>query len=286
VNQHSVPGSVLIGLVTHPTSKYNQHGEALRILEVTADMVRAAGWQVVTYVSDKNQFAPEELRLTRTEIAESAWAQAHLERRWNSYVRQGSHSRKFTSMVSMMVMAAKRSVGALSPRPAVSRDAKSLVRLKNIDAAHESILSAAVNKNVDLVLVLEDDALPRMESALEDLPGILSLAKARSVALFQISESISGEVLGVEQDLLNPVSVASVGETQCMELSRPITNTVCANIYSAEFAARFASRIRESVMAPIVPIDWRLNEVLLDHPSVSCWWAVPGVFQQGSMVSE
>jgi hypothetical protein len=71
--------------------------------------------------------------------------------------------------------------------------------------------------------------------------------------------------------------------------SRPITNTVCANLVRSDFAGRLAAGIRQRGLIPVAPIDWRVNEVVMDLfdsgelDATSCLWVSPGLFVQRSM---
>ena len=71
--------------------------------------------------------------------------------------------------------------------------------------------------------------------------------------------------------------------------SRPISNTVCAILYRADFLGRFLERFEALPIEPVVPIDWKLNIVLMDMYDVGeivagdCWIVTPGPVDQRSM---
>ena len=76
---------------------------------------------------------------------------------------------------------------------------------------------------------------------------------------------------------------------QVLAASRPISNTVCAILYRADFLGRFLTRFDALPIEPVVPIDWKLNIVLMDMYNAGgivagdCWIVTPGPVDQRSM---
>jgi hypothetical protein len=106
-----------------------------------------------------------------------------------------------------------------------------------------------------------------------------------------MSESIGLRELGVE-GILAPapeLDHAAMSGRALWRASRPITNTVCANLYRRGLLAMVREEIGRQGLVPVAPIDWRLNEALMSLfekgavDSETCLWLRPGVFVQRSM---
>ena len=128
---------------------------------------------------------------------------------------------------------------------------------------------------------------PSRRAALHRWPAMAVIGEAVDRADAQpqymnASRSIDHAALGVE-GLLGPqregVRVARV----------PLTNTVCAVLHRGSSVRQLADDIERPGLLPAVPIDWRLNRVLMDRVaehamgSGSCWFLDPAPFTQGSM---
>jgi hypothetical protein len=73
--------------------------------------------------------------------------------------------------------------------------------------------------------------------------------------------------------------------------SRPITNTVCAILYSREFLTTLVQELEALPMEPVLSIDWKLNVALMNLfesnklDGFECWWVEPAPIKQMSMHS-
>jgi GR25 family glycosyltransferase involved in LPS biosynthesis len=160
--------------------------------------------------------------------------------------------------------------------------------LANIDLSHLRVLKEGVTSGADWVLIIEDDAQfadpVRTAGALGTVFEFLG-HPARSIFV-NLSESIDTVELRVEGIVSagNPVLALSNG-SELLEISPAVSNTVCANVYSLDFARDFASAIEVQGILPSVPIDWRLNQLIMEDrvTPVECYWVKPGLFLQGSM---
>jgi hypothetical protein len=164
-------------------------------------------------------------------------------------------------------------------------------RLLNIEASHVDLLQRGLSHGADWILVLEDDAATAdLEDCADGLAALMATAGAQP-AYLNVSRSFTPEELGIAH-LLQPESVhawAGVVPRTIMSASKPVTNTVCAIAYRAEFAARLLERWETMPVVPVVPIDWKLNEVLMSMhhdgelgPS-DCWLVEPAPIDQMSM---
>jgi hypothetical protein len=140
------------------------------------------------------------------------------------------------------------------------------------------------------VVILEDDAFA---SDLADLShGLLGLfATGAGPAYVNLSESFTPTELGISHllDVVDGVGWAGSNPRSVLSSALPVTNTVCAIAYSSAFLARLVPALEALPVSPVVPIDWKLNQALMDLyrtgalPSGSCWLVEPAPIRQMSM---
>ena len=115
-------------------------------------------------------------------------------------------------------------------------------------------------------------------------------AAPESVAYVNVSESFPLDALGIEH-LLTPTDVPWAGTANrgVLSASRPVTNTVCAILYRAQFARDLLAEFAQMPMTPVLPIDWKLNDALMRMNADgrlgpgSCWLVSPAPIDQLSM---
>ena len=258
----------MVGLVTHEGSRFQSQG--LATLETVTISAKAANIGVRVLVSDRNDADPHQHSVTRGTVAASARHQAELEARWRAHV-VGRQSAAIPGPLTLG-MRAKRTFDS----------ADSISRLLNIDYSHLRVWRHALVTGASAALVLEDDARLVHDDPGEFLAVLLSNMDSGAV-LVNCSRSIGFDELGTATALSNASTQFHYGDTRVIETDRALTNTVCANLYSRVFMAQLVSFIDSRGLIPVAPIDWRVNEFLLDNPTTRTWWVDPAPFVQGSM---
>lgn len=260
---------LVLGLVTHPRSRFRESG--LHTINVVSQALRASGIRFEVVISDRNDADPAQYRIDRSLIVRSARHQASLEARWRKHLdhRWGG---PLGDIALTLSMAARRTTAAPN----------SLLRLINIDLSHLRIWRTALARGAQAALVLEDDAQLRTDAVGAVVTELL-LRSAHQCVLVNCSASIYLDALGVERLLRDAPTTAISSDHSLRCPQRALTNTVCANLYSAEFLAQLVAFIDRRGLVPIAPIDWRVNEFLLENPRAQTWWLDPPPFQQGSM---
>ena len=273
-----------MGLVTHSRSRFNSQGQSTESFIELATQLDELGLSNDSIVSDRNDFELIGEKIGLVDRLKSAWWQVKVERAWTNYLRnsQGSvHRVRNSSGIFFMGMFIKRAIS-------FSFDSRVLERLANIDLSHLRILDEGIASGADWILVIEDDASYRdVHGIAEKIQKIYShLSDGGREVFLNLSESIGTEELRVDQLLANSSAELTLsGGTKLLKISPPVSNTVCANMYSRSFAITFAEAIRSQGVLPSIPIDWRLNQLILsqDPSFIDCFWLVPGAFIQGSM---
>jgi hypothetical protein len=272
---------LFVGLVTHPRSRFNADGAATRRAEALVTALSDRGVSCELLVSDRDDYDPSALPLDTTDLRRSAAYQADLEYRWRRYLADGGGTPARPALVDVAMRV------AMSVKRVATVSLEADVRLLNIDLSHLRVLESGASSGAPWTLVLEDDARAADAGrAAADLAALVGLDPADPLQFANLSESIPLDRLGVQGIV---TSHSRDGLPWLVATTRPVTNTVCANLYRSPFAARLASGIRARGLVPVAPIDWRLNEQVMDLyeggvlGAESCAWARPGVFLQGSM---
>ncbi len=137
-------------------------------------------------------------------------------------------------------------------------------RLLNIEMSHLALMRAGLASGATWVLILEDDA---GSVDVADLAVGLSglMAAGEPIAFANLSRSFSLEELGISHLLLSDSATAWAGPIarSVVPVQVPVTNTVCAIVYRADFLAVLVSAMEALPLEPVVPIDWKLNLALL-----------------------
>jgi hypothetical protein len=275
---------IFIGLVTHAHSRFNSEGQSSQRINELANALSQLGINVVMLISDRNDFQSSGREIGIGDRVRSAWKQVHIEKAWDKYVRVSSGPDSLTrkhGAIFYSGMFVKRATSYLF-------NSRSLARIANIDLSHLRVLKEGVASGSDWVLIIEDDAQFADPVRTAGVLGtVLEFLGHPTRSIFvNLSESINTVELRVDGIVSggNPV-LALTNESNLLEIFPAISNTVCANMYSLDFASEFARAIEVQGILPSVPIDWRLNQLIMQdrETPVECYWVKPGIFLQGSM---
>lgn len=260
---------LVVGLVTHPRSRFRASGE--KTIQEVVEEARRAGLTCEAIISDRNDADDARYPIDRAVIAASARSQARVEERWRRYMGR-PWGGAFLDHALTIAMTARRSLAA----------PKDLTRLLNIDLSHLHIWRAALERGARAALVLEDDALLTTTHVGALLADVITRVTDADV-MVNCSASIDPRALGVDA-VLRDAPVTSVCEGHLLRMpARSITNTLCANVYSATFLRGLVTHLDRQGLIPVAPIDWRVNAYLMDHLDAATWWLEPPPFRQGSM---
>lgn len=207
-------------------------------------------------------------------------AELHSEYRWGSYLGRRREPKWWLTFAGRQ---ARRLKGRVDP-PSES----TVRRLLNIEYAHRALLQQGLDSSADWIVILEDDAAC---SDIDDLTtGLQALiAGAASSSFINLSQSFSFTELGINElvDVSNIHRWAGNQPRVVLQAQRPVTNTVCAIAYSRDLAGQIMTIFDGMPERPVLPIDWKLNEALMDLASlpntVECLLLDPAPIQQLSM---
>lgn len=282
---------LFVGLVTHERSRFTDATTPGGLMVGVAAAVAAAGVAVTTAISDRDEYSEDLLPLSVDVVRESIQAELAAELRWRDYLAghpSGAGLRTF-----MTLRRAYRTMKLAPPwqRSVAPDDAgpRMVRRLVNIELSHLRLIDEAVASGATWCLLLEDDAGSDDPVAFaRDLLTFLREADSRGrPSTVNMSESFTLDDLGIRH-LLAPVPAEEAGPWPMLVAERPVTNTVCAVLYRGDFMARLQRELHQIPLAPVIPIDFKLNEALMRlAPSVEAgdvWVASPAPLRQRSGV--
>lgn len=266
--------SLFVGVVSHtrtrfPTSQ-GPDGLAARIA------ARVPGSTVRVNTSN---LAAERPVAART-VQRSLSAELRVEWAWDGYL---GRSWRYSLVLALRWM--KRAWRSVRP-PAPS----TIRRLLNIELSHRDLWGAGLASGADWVLILEDDGDTNdVEDLVQGIAGIIAAPSPPSIV--NLSRSFTPSRLRAGH-LLTDSGVAWQGPSprDVLTAARPITNTVCAVLYSSAFLTDLVETWDAMPMEPVLPIDWKLNVVLMamhadgSFPERGCWFVEPAPIVQGSML--
>jgi len=239
---------LFIGLVTHPRTHFPDSRGAHGITARLADALESLGIPVSTLVEDRD-LAGDMPDLSEQELAQSRQRLLETQRSWATYCLRGDLKLRLGQWVSGMR-------GSIEPAGALQAR-----RLLNIERAHLQLMSSSLDSESEFTLIIEDDAeCSSIGDLALDLHELVTRTEPPYMA--HVSTSFSPKELGIENLIRSKERLWLNGGSE-YSLLRPVTNTVCATVYRRDFLARVHELWRAEPLVPVIPVDWRLNELLM-----------------------
>ena len=276
--------SLFIGVVSYEGSKYLQAQGPEGLAAQLATALRERGRECLVKIDTSNRLDTTQTPVSDADVQAALSAQVQLEGEWDRYIR-ASHRSIVRGRAHTALRWLRRGWQRFAP------PGKSMIeRLLNIELAHQELLRQGITSYAPWIVILEDDASSTdIDDLADGLTDLLERA-GTSVQFINLSESFDLSELGINH-LLGNSDYSWHGSVARSVLSahRPVTNTVCAIAYRSSFAEQLLAAYASMPIRPVVPIDWKLNQALMDMHATgslgagSCWWVVPGPIDQLSM---
>ena len=274
--------SLFVGVVSHERSRFAVSQGPDGLAEKLAVGFRGSDIAVDVQINTADLWDPTKHPVDAETVRQTMRAQSQLEKDWATYLDPRT---RFPARVWSSASRYLRNLGS----GIRSRKVSTVTRLINIELSHLDLFDAGLASGSEWILVLEDDA---MTSNVGDcIAGIEGLTRATPTPGFvNLSQSFSLEELGIAH-LLEPTKIPWQGDSdrRILASQRPVTNTVCAVLYRAEFLEQLLATMRQLPFYPVVPIDWRINQALMamveagTAGSNTAWFVEPGPIDQMSM---
>jgi hypothetical protein len=273
-----------IGVVSYAGSRFADSQGPRGLGHRLAAALGSRGIPTTVRVNTADLFEDSSIDIDEALVQASLDAEHALMDEWDRYLRDGR--RGLRSAASRSLRRARRlHRRAFPPGPGMVR------RLLNIEASHLDLLRRGLALGADWIIILEDDAeTADLEDCAAGLAGLLTPHDDRP-AYVNISRSFSPEELGISHLLEGePTGVWSGSVPRSvLGASKPISNTVCAIAYRADFVRQLLEHWDRLPLTPVVPIDWKLNDVLMTMHAEgtlgasACWIVEPAPIDQRSM---
>lgn len=290
-----VNDAIFIGLVTHRSSRFANATLESGLAHSLARELRLLGVRVFLAINAEDAYRPGTAPLTKRAVLASIAAELEIEFRWRQFLNPAVTDSAIRRWLLRMQLSVRRiyRIAKLAPpwrkRLLVTDPGpQSLRRLINIELSHVKLLQKAVDHSATWTLILEDDAA--CEDVASLAAGLLTLMRCgragQQPKFVNLSRSFA------IADLIPPTELVSLFESDCGEVlsSRlPFTNTVCAILYRTSFGNQVLEKISQNSIEPVIPIDWKLNAVLMDltehgdFGAGDCWTVEPGPIIQRSI---
>ena len=268
---------LFIGVVTHAATRFQDSSTEEGLPRSLARLLPRA----VVEINSDDMWKPTQSP-TASDARESVKAELRAEQLWAQFLGYSSKPAFLARMAARWVIFAWRSLRGFDPT--------AVTRLMNIELSHLDLWKTALQSDAQLVLILEDDA--GSDEADELARGLKGwLAAGLRPAFINLSTSFALDSLGIS-DLLQPdpsVTWSGTARRTVFRAGKPVTNTVCAVLYGREFLREFVDRWEAAPTRPVLPIDWKMNMVLMDmftddtFADLPVWWLEPAPIWQRSM---
>lgn len=248
---------LFIGVVSHPETPFRVNQGHLGLAALLSDELRRHGVSSTCEVNVKNSFDESGVKESEIVFRKGIAAEVRLESQWYKYLGSPLGLRYLVT----------HSIRWLRVQSFCWRksDVAEIRRLINIELSHRHLMKKGLESRSEWILILEDDA--GAQDIADIAIGLKSIMDCDQPPIFvNLSKSFSLKDLGINH-LLSPSSALSWSGTisrTVMQSERPATNTVCAILYQRDFLVRLVSELEAMSFEPVIPIDWRINEALIN----------------------
>lgn len=276
--------SCFIGVVSYAGSKFAYSQGPRGLGHRLSAGLSSRGIPSTVSVNTTDLFDTTSLTIDNALVQASLDAEHRVMDDWDGYLHEGHLG--IRTLASRPLRRARRWQQRVSPP-----GAGMVRRLLNIEASHVDLLGRGLADGADWILVLEDDADTRdLDDCAAGLAALLAIP-GPVPAYVNLSRSFSPQELGVAHlvETAAPSTWQGSVPRSILAASKPITNTVCAIAYRSAFVASLLTAWEALPVTPVVPIDWKLNRVLMDMSARGdlgpgdCWIIEPAPIDQMSM---
>lgn len=233
------------------------------------------------HINSVNPLDEHPVPLTSRVVQGSLTAEVRLEKTWAQYlgITRGPRWQAHYALRWM-----RRAIKFIS-RPTTD----GMRRLLNIELSHLDLMKRGLESGAPWILILEDDAGSANVSDLAS--GLVGLMQhIKSPGFVNLSRSFALTELGLDSLLTeSELPWHSAVERRVLVADRPATNTVCAILYSREGLIDLLRVWDTLPLLPVIPIDWKLNQILMSRTrgsepsSLTSWFVEPAPIIQMSM---
>lgn len=273
---------VRIGVVSYKETKFQQSQSESGLGTQLERALTRLNVSAQVRVSTEDRGDIYGIEVTPRTVQASLDEQWKIQRRWTNFLQRRGYFGQLTYNVPRLFYRATQRLKAPVP--------STITRLLNIEASHRDLLAWGFDGDARWVLILEDDAMSTdVEDLAKGLQGIVH--GRRTPAYANLSDSFTSSQLGVDHLLTRVEDVNWEGRypRAILQSTLPVSNTVCAVLYRADFARRLSEAYEDLPVEPVLPIDWKFNAALMlmhersEIEPNECWQVEPAPIVQMSM---
>lgn len=246
---------LFIGLVTHPQTRFKDSQTASGVASRLEAAFRHKGVSVCTAICAENLCTHS---VSRNTCVQSKIAERTASLYWDYYLEKQSPP------INKVAEVFHESLGEAT-KDCFSRKAQTATqRLINIELAHLSLMQKALKASASWAIIIEDDtACDNIEDLVAGILGIIE--SSHKPSYINLSRPFTPEEIKVDKLLaIDPYLEWHGAEPRSiLRATLPITNTVCAVAYEANFLRDVLTIMEDMGPLPVLPIDWKLNMVLI-----------------------
>ena len=246
---------IFIGLVTHPQTRFKDSQTASGVASRLGATFRHKGVGAITAICAENLGTHSVSRYT---TAQSKIAERTASLYWDYYLeKQSPPIHKVAAVVHESLGEATKDFFCRKAQTATQR-------LVNIELAHLSLMQKALTAKASWAIIIEDDATcDNIEDLADGILGIID--SSHKPSYFNLSRSFTAEEIKIDKLLaIDPyLEWAGAEPRSILRATLPITNTVCAVAYEANFLREIMKIMADMGPKPVLPIDWKLNMALI-----------------------
>jgi hypothetical protein len=244
--------------------------DARRTASTMLDLLSEFGSTDVEEIWRQPEYSP----LPSALIARRLVGQWQLERDWAAYLGVG---RRWVLSSGLLTA---RLLGLLLPRRRTRHSRRMFIELCLSDK-HRLAWQRAVADDVDLLVVIEDDARLKPDTVLRMRALLPHLLEQDSDAATYVD--LAG---GLDRRELRVRHVETPGVAGTIRLSKPATNTTCAYVVDRSLMRMLVDHNQDVGHGYVPPSDWLINRAFMDTDggtSVICLHTEPPVLSHGSL---
>ena len=276
--------TLFIGVVSHSRTRFTANQGEEGLAAALVNQLNEFDTSAVYSVNILNEFESAGVPANRSVFRAGIAEEVRLEREWKKFLGVRLGLRDWIGHVARWL----RVQSFIFRKP----DTQEIKRLINIEVSHTKLMREGLDSGAQWVLILEDDAAAvELKDLVQGLVGIIS--HDSHIAFVNLSRSFDLTDLGIDHLLHSDSDIKWAGPAgrQMLFSDRPATNTVCAILYHRAFLVHLINEFELIPSEPVVPIDWRLNQGLMNLwnkgviGSGDCWFVEPAPIDQLSMRS-
>ena len=283
---------ILVGLITYPGSKYLEKDQSHKEFEKLIILINEN--QVTNFIINENYFQIDRIaKISSYQMIKKLLQSDYKLNRFYFYkfskikkINDALQNIRF--IIEFNIILTKRLLKIVfGERDEINSE---ILRLENITNSHLKLLRYASDRNIQNVMILEDDF--KIDSEFSNDTGILDiinfLISNHDWVAVNLSKSYTNIELGINSMSVSKIKLENSISQVINVYEYPIVNTACALLYKQEILKDLIYELDILSSCFFIPIDHKLNialNALFRKRKNLCYVSLqPGIFVQKSLI--